>query len=135
MGALQFLFIFVVVSCTTALFCGDKVNVQFDTKYDNNHNELKQLLAEHKTFTPSNWAHYVLLIQLLVSGVVFVIIFVYAYRYCWPIIKIACRGKRLKNRINGLTSITTSYIQPPYAHTPNPVINQPLHSPLNQIVS
>ncbi|CAF1530851.1 unnamed protein product [Rotaria magnacalcarata] len=113
MGTLQFLFIFVVVSCTTALFCGDKVNVQFDTKYDNNHNELKQLLAEYKTFTPSNWTHYVLLIQLL----------------------IACRGKRLKNRINDLTSITTSYIQPPYGHTPNPVINQQLHSPLNQIVS
>ncbi|CAF2271651.1 unnamed protein product [Rotaria magnacalcarata] len=114
MGTLQFLFIFVVVSCTTALFCDDKVNVQFDTKYDNNHNELKQLLAEHKTFTPSNWTHYVLLIQLLVN-------------------RLPC--KRLKNRINDLTSITTSYIQPPYGHTPNPVINQQLHSPLNQIVS
>ncbi|CAF3787345.1 unnamed protein product [Rotaria magnacalcarata] len=32
--------------------CGGKVNVQFETKYDNNHNEPKQLLAEHKSFTP-----------------------------------------------------------------------------------
>ncbi|CAF3331711.1 unnamed protein product [Rotaria socialis] len=124
-----------MVSCTNALFCGDKVNAQFETKYDNNHNELQQVLAEHKTFTSSSWTHYVLPIQIIVSAVVFVIIFVYAYRYCWPIIKITCRGKLLKNRINGLTSITTSYYQPPYAHTPNSVINQPLHSPLNQIVS
>ncbi|CAM4748265.1 unnamed protein product [Rotaria magnacalcarata] len=78
--------------------CDDKVNVQFESKYDNNHNEPKQLLAEHKSFTPRTWTHYVLLIQTIVSAVVFVIIFVYAYRYCWPIIKIACRGKRLKNR-------------------------------------
>ncbi|CAF2114453.1 unnamed protein product [Rotaria magnacalcarata] len=48
---------------------------------------------------------------------------------------IACRGKRLKNRINDLTLITTSYIQPSYGHTPNTVINQQIHSPLNQIVS
>ncbi|CAF3500341.1 unnamed protein product [Rotaria socialis] len=102
-----------MVSCTNALFCGDKVNAQFETKYDNNHNELQQVLAEHKTFTSSSWTHYVLPIQIIIT----------------------CRGKLLKNRINGLTSITTSYYQPPYAHTPNSVINQPLHSPLNQIVS
>ena len=63
MAALHLVSGFIAVSCTTAWSFGDTVNVNLETKYDNNHNKLKQLLTEHKTFQPHNWTHYAFLIQ------------------------------------------------------------------------
>ena len=111
MVALHFLFLFTVVSCIIAWPFGDKVNVNFETKYDTNHNELKQLLSDHKAFKPNNWTNYALLIQLIVGTLVLVIILIYAYRRCWPILKLVCRSQQHhQNYLNNL---------PPYAYTPN----------------
>ena len=57
MAPLHLVYEFIAVSCILAWPFGDKVNVNFETKYSNNHNELKQLLTEHKTFQPHNWTH------------------------------------------------------------------------------
>ena len=126
MATLQFMFIFIVVLGINAWPFGDKINVRFETKYDNNHNELKQLLAEHKTFKPNNWTHYALLIQLIAGSLVLLIILIYIYRRCGPILKIVCRGRQHTNYVNHLPSTSPSYYQPPYAHTPTPMFNQSL---------
>ncbi|CAF1945707.1 unnamed protein product [Rotaria magnacalcarata] len=112
-----------MVLCTHSFLCGE-VDVKFDTKYDNNHNELKQLLAEHKTFTPTNWTHYAYLIMLIVGALVFIIVFVYVYRCCWPMVKLIYRAQQHKNRIKKSLPSPPPYSQPPYTHTQNQFGNQ-----------
>ena len=127
MAALHLVSGFIAVSCTIAWSFGDKVNVNFETKYDNNHNELKQLLTEHKTFQSHNWTHYAFLIQLIVCPLVLAIILIYAYRRYGPILKLICCGQQQHNHhLNKLPTITSSYSQPPYANTLHHLFNQTL---------
>lgn len=59
------------------------LNVHFETKYDNNHNEIKQLLSAQKRFDTTNWTHYALLAIILGMVVVMVRSL---YQCCRPII-------------------------------------------------
>lgn len=105
------------------------LNVHFETKYDNNHNEIKQLLSDHKRFDTTNWTHYALLAIIL--GLVVVMVRS-LYRCCRPIIL-------------AYTTLTTAHEQrptntpreysPPYPslilqHAPDqPRLNNPPNAP------
>lgn len=122
MAVLQFFLLLIMVSCTNSFWCG-KVDVKFDTKYDNNHNELKQLLTEHQTFKPTNWTHYAYVVMLIVGAVVFLTILVYVYRCCWPMIKLVYHAQQSKTCLNRSVSILPSYYPTPYTHTQNQIAN------------
>lgn len=134
MAALHFFSMFVMVLCANSFWCG-KVDVKFDTKYDNNHNELKQLLAEHKTFTPTNWTHYAYVIMMIVGAVIIIIVFGYVYRCCWPMVKLIYHAQQHKNRIKKSLPIPPSYYQPPYTHTQTQFGNQILQHNNPSVVS
>ena len=100
---------------------GKKINVNFEKKYDNNDNELKQLFIEHKAVHNDEWNYCALLIQLIVGVLVVVIILITSHRCRCAILKLVCRSQpRQKiNYYSHLPSISPSYYQPPYAHTTN----------------
>ena len=76
------MFIFIMVSGIIVRPFGNKINVNFETKYDNNDNELKQLFTEHKAVHPDKWNYCALLIQLIVCALVVVIILITSCRCC-----------------------------------------------------
>jgi len=113
------------VTCVRASWpFGDTVNVNFDTKYDNNHNELKQLIAAQKKFDSSNWTHYAHLFQIGAGGFGIFILIIYLYSRCR-------RRQPHVRSINYSHPYVPENISPPYASALGHAINQylPPHRP------
>ncbi|CAF3261068.1 unnamed protein product [Rotaria sp. Silwood2] len=110
------------------------ITVNFETKYDNNHNEIKQLLSQSKSFDKSNWTHYVLLLQPIVAGLFLIVGLMYAYRRCWPILQLACRLQKTKQSLLQGPKSTSPNCQPPYAYNPHNSCPLPIEQYTSSIV-
>ena len=58
---------------STMTFLNRPLTASLKTKYNNNHNEIKQVLAQNEKFNTTNWTHYTLFIQLVVNAIITIV--------------------------------------------------------------
>ena len=85
--------LFIMIVSATA-FLDRQLAVSFETKYDNNHNEIKQLLTKNKQFDVTNWTHYALFIQLVVNIIVIIAFIIYTCRRCRQLFRLVHTSKQ-----------------------------------------
>ena len=124
--------LFIMIISATA-FLDRQLAVSFETKYDNNHNEIKQLLTKNKQFDVTNWTHYALFIQLVVNIIVIIAFVIYTCTRCRQLFRLAHTSKQQPITSN-LLSIHQLPCPPPYAHSP-PSLYQPLSQPYSSVLS
>ncbi|CAF1053381.1 unnamed protein product [Rotaria sordida] len=126
-------FVLIIIPSVSA-FLDRPLTVAFETKYDNNHNEIKQLLVQNKDFDSTNWMHYALLLQLVINIFIVMAFIIYVYKRCCPIANLARDVEHQQHWLTNLPSRTQSLGQPPPSHV-HPSLYQPTSPPYTSLLS